>query len=124
MIHKFHVGQSVALIPRVIRQAAAGTYEITRLMPENEIEPHYRIKRLRLVGRLAQAASHNCVDQYENERKRRRGHEPESDLPLTCRGLIPIEGRKHPSEENCQNEPFHRGTPLRSPQGRQGMDRR
>jgi hypothetical protein len=44
MMHKFQVGQSVALIPRVIRQAAAGTYEITRLMPENEIEPHYRIK--------------------------------------------------------------------------------
>jgi hypothetical protein len=44
MIHKFQVGQSVALIPRVIRQAASGTYEITRLMPENETEPHYRIK--------------------------------------------------------------------------------
>jgi hypothetical protein len=44
MIHKFQVGQSVALIPRVIRQAAPGTYEITRLMPENEVEPHYRIK--------------------------------------------------------------------------------
>ena len=44
MIHKFQVGQSVALIPRSIRQAAPGTYEITRLMPENEIEPHYRIK--------------------------------------------------------------------------------
>jgi hypothetical protein len=44
MMHKFQVGQSVALIPRVIRQAAAGTYEITRLMPENEVEPHYRIK--------------------------------------------------------------------------------
>jgi hypothetical protein len=44
MFHKFQVGQSVALIPRVIRQAAAGTYEITQLMPENELEPHYRIK--------------------------------------------------------------------------------
>jgi hypothetical protein len=44
MFHKFQVGQSVALIPRVIRQAAAGTYEITQLMPENEREPHYRIK--------------------------------------------------------------------------------
>jgi hypothetical protein len=44
MMHKFQVGQSVALIPRVIRQAATGTYEITRLMPENEVEPHYRIK--------------------------------------------------------------------------------
>jgi len=44
MIHKFQVGQSVALIPRSIRQAAPGTYEITQLMPENEAEPHYRIK--------------------------------------------------------------------------------
>ena len=44
MIHKFQVGQFVALIPRVIRQAAPGTYEIIRLMPENEIEPRYRIK--------------------------------------------------------------------------------
>jgi hypothetical protein len=44
MIYKFQVGQTVALIPRSIRQAAAGTYEIVRLMPENEIEPHYRIK--------------------------------------------------------------------------------
>jgi hypothetical protein len=44
MIHKFQVGQFVALIPRVIRQAAPGTYEITRLMPENEVEPRYCIK--------------------------------------------------------------------------------
>ena len=44
MIHKFQVGQFVALIPRVIRQAAPGTYEIIRLMPENEAEPRYRIK--------------------------------------------------------------------------------
>jgi hypothetical protein len=44
MIHKFRVGQSVALIPRSIRQAAPGTYAITRLMPDNAAEPHYRIK--------------------------------------------------------------------------------
>jgi hypothetical protein len=44
MMHKFQVGQSVALIARAIRQAAPGTYEITRLMPENETEPHYCIK--------------------------------------------------------------------------------
>jgi hypothetical protein len=44
MMHKFQVGQSVALIPRSIRQAAAGTYAITRLMPDNAAEPHYRIK--------------------------------------------------------------------------------
>ena len=44
MKYKFQVGQSVALIPRSIRQAAPGTYEIVRLMPGDEIEPRYRIK--------------------------------------------------------------------------------
>jgi hypothetical protein len=44
LMHKFHVGQSVDLIPRVIRQAAKGSYEIIRLMPENEDDPMYRIK--------------------------------------------------------------------------------
>jgi hypothetical protein len=44
MIYKFQVGQSVALIPRSIRQAAPGAYEIIRLMPGDELEPHYRIK--------------------------------------------------------------------------------
>jgi hypothetical protein len=44
MIYKFQVGQTVALIPRSLRQAAPGTYEIVRLMPADEIEPHYRIK--------------------------------------------------------------------------------
>jgi hypothetical protein len=43
-MHKFQVGQSVDLIPRVIRQAAKGSYEIIRLMPGNEDEPVYRIK--------------------------------------------------------------------------------
>jgi hypothetical protein len=44
LMHKFQVGQSVDLIPRVIRQAAKGSYEIVRLMPGNEDEPVYRIK--------------------------------------------------------------------------------
>jgi hypothetical protein len=43
-MHRFQVGQSVGLIPRVIRQAAKGNYEIVRLMPENEDDPMYRIK--------------------------------------------------------------------------------
>jgi len=38
-------GQSVDLIPRVIRQAAKGSYEIIRLMPENENDPQYCVKR-------------------------------------------------------------------------------
>ena len=45
-MHKFQVGQSVGLIPRVIRQAAKGNYEIVRLMPENEDDPVYRIKSI------------------------------------------------------------------------------
>jgi hypothetical protein len=45
-MHKFRVGQSVALIPRVIRQAAKGSYEIVRLMPENEDDPRYCVKSI------------------------------------------------------------------------------
>jgi len=43
-MHKFQIGQFVDLIPRVVRRAAKGSYEITRLVPENEHDPHYRIK--------------------------------------------------------------------------------
>jgi hypothetical protein len=43
-MHKYQVGQSVDLIRRVIRQAAKGSYEIIRLMPENEDDPRYCIK--------------------------------------------------------------------------------
>jgi len=44
LMHKFHVGQYVDLMPRVIRRAANGIYEITRLVPENESDPQYRVK--------------------------------------------------------------------------------
>ena len=40
MTHRFRVGQSVDLIPRV----AKGSYEIIRLMPENENDPQYCVK--------------------------------------------------------------------------------
>ena len=43
-MHKFQVGQSVELIPRVLRQAAKGSYEIIRLIPENENDPQYCLK--------------------------------------------------------------------------------
>jgi hypothetical protein len=43
-MHKFQVGQSVELIPRVLRQAAKGSYEIIRLVPENENDPQYCLK--------------------------------------------------------------------------------
>jgi hypothetical protein len=44
--HKFSVGEIVEIIPRRIRQAAAGSYEIIRLLPMSDTggEPHYRIK--------------------------------------------------------------------------------
>jgi hypothetical protein len=43
-MHKFQVGQFVDLIPRVIRRAAKGSYEIIHLMPENEDDPQYRVR--------------------------------------------------------------------------------
>jgi hypothetical protein len=45
--HKFAVGQTVDLVPRVLRAAAPGQYEVLRLMPEsdrNTGDPSYRIK--------------------------------------------------------------------------------
>ena len=45
--HKFTVGQIVELTPSSLRVAAAGRYEITRLMPEPDVSwqsPRYRIK--------------------------------------------------------------------------------
>lgn len=47
MKHEFHVGQFVELKPNQLRAAAAGAYEIIRLMPEPDINsesPRYRIK--------------------------------------------------------------------------------
>lgn len=49
MAHKFRIGQNVDLIPRVLRAAAAGKYEIIALMPvsDNEVrDPCYRVKSL------------------------------------------------------------------------------
>ena len=49
MSHKFSVGQIVDLVPRILRQAAPGTYEVRRLMPESDRDggdPSYQIKSL------------------------------------------------------------------------------
>jgi hypothetical protein len=43
-MHKFQVGQSVDLIPSIVRRAAKGTYEIIRLIPDNDDDPQYRVK--------------------------------------------------------------------------------
>lgn len=47
MSHKFSVGQVVDLAPRILRAAAAGQYEIRRLMPASDrdtADPSYQIK--------------------------------------------------------------------------------
>jgi hypothetical protein len=49
MTHKFTVGQTVDLIPFTLRAAAAGAYEIRRLMPPSDTggnDPSYRIKSI------------------------------------------------------------------------------
>ena len=49
MSHKFAVGQTVDLVPRVLRAAVPGQYEVRRLMPESDRDagdPSYRIKSL------------------------------------------------------------------------------
>jgi len=47
--HKFSVGQTVDLIPRILRAAAGGQYEVRQLMPASDRDagdPSYRIKSI------------------------------------------------------------------------------
>lgn len=47
MTHKFNVGEIVDLMPKVLREAAPGPYEIRFLVPESDrypADPVYRIK--------------------------------------------------------------------------------
>src|SRR5258708_37001032 len=47
--HKFSVGQSVDLVPRILRAAAPGQYEVRQLMPQSDRDtgdPSYRIKSI------------------------------------------------------------------------------
>ena len=49
MSHKFTVGQAVDLVPRILRAAAPGQYEVRRLMPETDRDagdPSYRVKSI------------------------------------------------------------------------------
>ena len=49
MSHKFSVGQVVDLIPRILRAAANGQYEVRQLMPASDRDagdPSYRIKSI------------------------------------------------------------------------------
>ena len=47
MSHRFSVGQTVTLMPRVLQPAAPGQYEVRQLMPaldRDPGDPSYRIK--------------------------------------------------------------------------------
>jgi hypothetical protein len=47
--HKFNIGQTVELAPRLLRSSAPGPYEIRHLVPASEQDPGdpcYRIKSI------------------------------------------------------------------------------
>jgi hypothetical protein len=49
MAHKFTIGQIVELMPKVLRTAALGPYEIRHLVPASDTDPRdpfYRIKSI------------------------------------------------------------------------------
>jgi hypothetical protein len=42
--HKFHVGESVTVLPAITRNVPGGVYEVTKQLPHNGREFEYRIK--------------------------------------------------------------------------------
>ena len=49
MAHKFNIGQTVELAPRLLRSSAPGPYEIRHLVPASDRDPDdlcYRIKSI------------------------------------------------------------------------------
>jgi len=42
--HKFHIGETVLLLPPLSRHASSGVYEVTKKLPERAGEYEYRIK--------------------------------------------------------------------------------
>ena len=44
MAHKFHVGESVILMPAISRNVPGGVYEVTKQLPHDGREFEYRIK--------------------------------------------------------------------------------
>ena len=49
MAHKFNIGQTVELAPRLLRSSAPGPYEIRHLVPTSDRDPGdpcYRIKSI------------------------------------------------------------------------------
>ena len=45
-IHKFHIGETVELLPPMSRFAYGGVYEVTKKLPERAGEYEYRIKSI------------------------------------------------------------------------------
>jgi hypothetical protein len=50
MTHKFMVGQAVDLVRTILRPAAAGEYEIRRLMPAPDVDPENPCYRVKSIG--------------------------------------------------------------------------
>ena len=44
--HKFHIGETVQLLPPMSRHASGGVYEVTKKLPEWAGEYEYRIKSI------------------------------------------------------------------------------
>ena len=42
--HKFHIGESVTLIPSIRRNVSGGIYQVTKQLPHNGLEFEYHIK--------------------------------------------------------------------------------
>ena len=44
--HKFHIGETVELLPPISRYASGGVYVVTKRLPESAGEYEYRIKSI------------------------------------------------------------------------------
>jgi len=44
--HKFHIGETVELLPPISRHASGGVYVVTKKLPERAGEYEYRIKSI------------------------------------------------------------------------------
>jgi hypothetical protein len=44
--HKFHIGETVQLLPPISRHASGGVYVVTKQLPESAGEYEYRIKSI------------------------------------------------------------------------------
>jgi hypothetical protein len=44
--HKFHIGETVQLLPPISRHASGGVYVVTKQLPQSAGEYEYRIKSI------------------------------------------------------------------------------